>query len=89
MFFCVFLRFFQVHDTVCDDAIPVCVLRFFVFNFRYDTVHGVYGGDVSHDGEHLIVDGTKIKVRCCGVEAAPHFFFLFFFVLYICFFIEM
>lgn len=30
---------------------------------RYDTVHGVYGGDVSHDGEHLIVDGTKIKVR--------------------------
>lgn len=29
---------------------------------RYDTVHGVYDGEVSHDGENLIVDGTKIKV---------------------------
>ena len=30
--------------------------------FRYDTVHGVFDGEVSHDGENLIVDGTKIKV---------------------------
>lgn len=26
-------------------------------------MHGVYDGEVSHDGENLIVDGTKIKVR--------------------------
>lgn len=26
-------------------------------------MHGVYPGEVSHDGEHLIVDGVKIKVR--------------------------
>lgn len=38
---------------------PVC--RLFMC-FRYDTVHGVYPGEVSHDGEHLIVDGIKIKV---------------------------
>lgn len=45
---------------------------------RYDTVHGVYPGEVSHDGEHLIVDGTKIKVMIsvgyveasCSMETA-------------------
>lgn len=25
-------------------------------------MHGVFDGEVSHDGENLIVDGTKIKV---------------------------
>lgn len=32
------------------------------FAHRYDTVHGVFDGEVSHDGENLIVDGTKIRV---------------------------
>lgn len=30
--------------------------------FKYDTVHGVYGGTVEHDDSSLIVDGKKIKV---------------------------
>lgn len=52
--------------TARDDAtryllIDVCVLYVCMYD-RYDTVHGVYDGEVSHDGENLIVDGTKIKV---------------------------
>jgi glyceraldehyde-3-phosphate dehydrogenase/erythrose-4-phosphate dehydrogenase len=31
--------------------------------FKYDTVHGVYKGTVSHDDKHLIVDGHKIRVH--------------------------
>lgn len=30
-------------------------------------MHGVYDGEVSHDGENLIVDGTKIKVRYSSI----------------------
>lgn len=29
---------------------------------KYDSAHGVFEGDVSHDAEHLIIDGKKIKV---------------------------
>lgn len=36
--------------------------------YRYDTVHGVYDGEVSHDGDCLIVDGTKIKVTLEGTR---------------------
>lgn len=30
--------------------------------FKYDSVHGKYNGEVSVDGDYLIVDGKKIKV---------------------------
>src|SRR6478752_7233590 len=30
--------------------------------FKYDSVHGTYGGDVSTDGSCLNVDGDEIKV---------------------------
>lgn len=30
--------------------------------FKYDSVHGVFKGEVSHDEEGLLVDGYKIKV---------------------------
>lgn len=42
------------------SSFSVCVCG--VCYARYDTVHGVFDGEVSHDGENLIVDGTKIKV---------------------------
>jgi len=30
--------------------------------FKYDSVHGVYPGAVSHDADGIIVDGRKFKV---------------------------
>eukprot|EP00752_Nemacystus_decipiens_P008129 g7269.t1 len=41
---------------------PFIDTTYMEYMFKYDTVHGVYDGEVSHDGENLIVDGTKIKV---------------------------
>ena len=32
------------------------------YMFKYDSTHGRYAGEVSHDDTHLIVDGQKIKV---------------------------
>lgn len=42
---------------------PFIDTKYMEYMFKYDTVHGVYPGEVSHDGEHLIVDGIKIKVH--------------------------
>ncbi|CAM9685528.1 unnamed protein product, partial [Choristocarpus tenellus] len=36
--------------------------KYMEYMFKYDTVHGVYDGVVSHDEDGLIVDGTKIKI---------------------------
>jgi len=33
------------------------------YMFKYDTVHGQYEGTVSHDKDHIIIDGKKIKVH--------------------------
>ncbi|MFN0293173.1 type I glyceraldehyde-3-phosphate dehydrogenase [Pedobacter helvus] len=30
--------------------------------FKYDSVHGIYQGDVEAEGEYLLVDGQKIKI---------------------------
>ncbi|PIN85583.1 MAG: type I glyceraldehyde-3-phosphate dehydrogenase [Candidatus Diapherotrites archaeon CG11_big_fil_rev_8_21_14_0_20_37_9] len=30
--------------------------------FKYDSVHGTYKGTVTHDAEHLIIDGKKVKI---------------------------
>jgi len=30
--------------------------------FKYDSVHGIYDGDVSHDAEAVIISGDRIKV---------------------------
>ena len=40
---------------------------------RYDSVHGRYPGDVKVDGDHIIVDGHKIKVTAIKNPAElPH-----------------
>jgi glyceraldehyde 3-phosphate dehydrogenase len=30
--------------------------------FKYDSVHGIYGGDVAVDGNALVVDGERFEV---------------------------
>jgi glyceraldehyde 3-phosphate dehydrogenase len=49
------------------DGIEVVAVNDLVDNailahlFKYDTAHGVFAGEVSHDDENLIVSGTAIK----------------------------
>jgi glyceraldehyde-3-phosphate dehydrogenase/erythrose-4-phosphate dehydrogenase len=38
-------------------------VQYMEYMFKYDTVHGIYNGTVSHDEHHLIVDGHKIKIE--------------------------
>jgi len=44
---------------VNDPNVPVDYMKYM---FQYDSTHGTYDGTVSHDDDHLIVDGHKIKV---------------------------
>lgn len=30
--------------------------------FQYDSVHGIYNGEVGHDGDNLLVDGKAVRV---------------------------
>jgi len=39
---------------------PFITPDYAVYMFKYDTIHGKFNGTVSHDGEHLIVNGKKI-----------------------------
>ncbi|WAC39067.1 type I glyceraldehyde-3-phosphate dehydrogenase [Pedobacter sp. SL55] len=40
--------------------------------FKYDSVHGIYQGDVKAEGEYLVVDGRKIKILAnANPEALP------------------
>jgi len=36
--------------------------QYMAYQFQYDTVHGRFSGTVSHDSQHLIVNGRKIRV---------------------------
>lgn len=44
-----------VNDPFLDPA-------YMVYQFKYDSTHGPYPGTVTHDKDHLIVDGKKIRV---------------------------
>ncbi|KAG0243044.1 glyceraldehyde-3-phosphate dehydrogenase 3 [Mortierella sp. GBAus27b] len=51
----------QVEVVAVND--PFIDLAYMVYMFKYDSTHGRYKGDVSHDDQgHLIVDGHKIKI---------------------------
>lgn len=40
--------------------------------FKYDSVHGIYQGNVKAEGEYLVVDGRKIKILAnANPEALP------------------
>lgn len=49
------------NELMITRHIPRCPTAL-VTVFKYDTVHGTYGGSVENDDSHLIVDGKKIKV---------------------------
>ena len=34
---------------------------YMAYMFKYDTIHGIYQGDVSDDGDYLVVDGKRIR----------------------------
>ncbi|QLQ78873.1 hypothetical protein HG537_0B02210 [Torulaspora globosa] len=41
---------------------PFISTDYAAYMFKYDTVHGRYSGEVTHDDSHIIVDGHKIAV---------------------------
>jgi glyceraldehyde 3-phosphate dehydrogenase len=45
--------------AINDPFIPTHYMEYML---RYDTVHGVFNGTVSHDDENIIVNGKKIRV---------------------------
>ncbi len=45
--------------AINDPFIPTHYMEYML---RYDTVHGVFNGTVSHDEENIIVNGKKIRV---------------------------
>uniref|UniRef100_G3NRB6 glyceraldehyde-3-phosphate dehydrogenase (phosphorylating) n=1 Tax=Gasterosteus aculeatus TaxID=69293 RepID=G3NRB6_GASAC len=44
---------------------PFIDLKYMVYMFKYDSTHGRYPGEVSHDGGKLIVDEHEISVFQC------------------------
>jgi glyceraldehyde 3-phosphate dehydrogenase len=47
--------------TVVAVNDPFLSPEYAAYQFKYDSVHGVYPGEVSHDAENLIVGGVKIR----------------------------
>ncbi len=44
---------------------PFIDLEYMVYMLKYDTVHGVFDGDISVDGDKLIVNGKAVSVYAC------------------------
>jgi glyceraldehyde 3-phosphate dehydrogenase len=49
----------QVTVVAVND--PFLTLEYAVYQFKYDSVHGTYPGEVKADGDCLVIDDTKIK----------------------------
>lgn len=49
----------ELEFVACNDLTDIKTLAHL---FKYDSVHGVFGGNVSYDEEGLIIEGKKIKV---------------------------
>ncbi|AMD22862.1 HHR093Cp [Eremothecium sinecaudum] len=41
---------------------PFISVEYAAYMFKYDSTHGKYSGEVTHDGNNLIIDGKNIKV---------------------------
>jgi glyceraldehyde 3-phosphate dehydrogenase len=41
---------------------PFMDLDYMIYNFKYDSVHGPYKGEVTKDGKNLVINGQKIVV---------------------------
>jgi glyceraldehyde 3-phosphate dehydrogenase len=67
-----------IHESKRDDIVVVGIndlgpVETNAHLLRYDSVHGRYPGEVKVDGEHMIVDGHKIKVTAIKNPAElPH-----------------
>uniref|UniRef100_A0A8C6KTE3 Glyceraldehyde-3-phosphate dehydrogenase n=1 Tax=Nothobranchius furzeri TaxID=105023 RepID=A0A8C6KTE3_NOTFU len=44
---------------------PFIDLKYMVYMFKYDSTHGRYRGEISHDGDKLMVNGQPISVFQC------------------------
>lgn len=57
------LRACMARDEIEVVAIndPFIAPDYMVYQFKYDSTQGTYQGDVSCDGEYLIIDGNRIK----------------------------
>src|SRR5258708_34894212 len=58
-------RFDDIEVVAVNDITDTATLAHLL---KYDSVIGSYGGDVSADGEYLVVDGQRVKVLA---ERAP------------------
>jgi glyceraldehyde 3-phosphate dehydrogenase len=47
---------------------PFLDTKYMAYQFKYDTVHGKFKGDIKFDKEHLIINGQKIR---CIQEKVP------------------
>lgn len=47
----------DIEIVAINDLIDIKALAYL---FTYDSVHGKFHGDITHDDKHLIIDGTKI-----------------------------
>ncbi|MCC5814691.1 MAG: type I glyceraldehyde-3-phosphate dehydrogenase [Leptospira sp.] len=54
------LEFVAINDLVTPDNLA--------YLFKYDSTHGIFDGNVTHDDEGIIIDGKKIK---CISERDP------------------
>jgi glyceraldehyde 3-phosphate dehydrogenase len=52
-------------STVVAVNDPFLNIDYAAYQFKYDSVHGVYPGDVTVEGDCLVVNGTKIKFFAC------------------------
>nr|AAF21710.1 glyceraldehyde 3-phosphate dehydrogenase [Wickerhamomyces ciferrii] len=41
---------------------PFIAPEYASYMFKYDSTHGRYSGEVSHEGENIVIDGKKIRV---------------------------
>jgi glyceraldehyde 3-phosphate dehydrogenase len=51
--------------TVVAVNDPFLSVEYAAYQFKYDSVHGVYPGEVKADGEYLVVGDVKIKFFAC------------------------
>merc|ERR1719436_2340235 len=51
----------EINVVAVND--PFISPDYMAYQFKYDSTQGTYQGDVSHDGEFLVIDGSRIKVH--------------------------
>jgi len=50
----------QVEIVAVND--PFLTAEYMAYQFKYDSTHGKFQGEVKHDKQHLIINGQKIRV---------------------------